>query len=215
MSTWNDGTMVLMHHGIKGQKWGVRRFQNPDGTYTAEGKARRNNGITTKIKNKWDSLSDRDKTVIKIGAAAVATGLAVYGMYKVGAFKAAAKVGKEVANKIVNSKAGQKVSEIAAKQSASSISKIVKNTQKRQEVISDEILKQTKERLELEADVVKLEKEAMSKGQNWVADAAKSIAKKAAVQLGTTAVIQIAKDWLQKKETEWDKTRFPDPKNQW
>jgi hypothetical protein len=25
-----------------GQRWGVRRFQNPDGTYTAEGKKRRN-----------------------------------------------------------------------------------------------------------------------------------------------------------------------------
>lgn len=30
----------LMHHGIKGQKWGVRRFQNPDGTRTALGKKR-------------------------------------------------------------------------------------------------------------------------------------------------------------------------------
>ena len=30
----------LMHHGIKGQKWGVRRFQNPDGTRTAAGKNR-------------------------------------------------------------------------------------------------------------------------------------------------------------------------------
>ena len=27
-----------MHHGIKGQKWGVRRYQNPDGTLTAEGR---------------------------------------------------------------------------------------------------------------------------------------------------------------------------------
>lgn len=32
----------LYHHGIKGQKWGVRRFQNEDGTYTAAGKNRRN-----------------------------------------------------------------------------------------------------------------------------------------------------------------------------
>lgn len=32
----------LAHHGIKGQKWGVRRFQNPDGTYTNLGKERRN-----------------------------------------------------------------------------------------------------------------------------------------------------------------------------
>lgn len=30
----------LMHHGIKGQKWGLRRFQNADGTLTAAGKAR-------------------------------------------------------------------------------------------------------------------------------------------------------------------------------
>lgn len=30
----------LYHHGIKGQKWGVRRFQNPDGTLTADGKKR-------------------------------------------------------------------------------------------------------------------------------------------------------------------------------
>ena len=30
----------IYHHGIKGQKWGVRRYQNPDGTLTAEGRAR-------------------------------------------------------------------------------------------------------------------------------------------------------------------------------
>lgn len=30
----------LAHYGIKGQKWGLRRYQNPDGTLTAEGKKR-------------------------------------------------------------------------------------------------------------------------------------------------------------------------------
>ena len=31
----------LYHYGIKGQKWGVRRYQNEDGTYTETGKKRR------------------------------------------------------------------------------------------------------------------------------------------------------------------------------
>lgn len=30
----------LAHYGIKGQRWGIRRFQNEDGTLTAEGKKR-------------------------------------------------------------------------------------------------------------------------------------------------------------------------------
>ena len=30
----------LYHHGVKGQRWGVRRYQNYDGTLTAKGKKR-------------------------------------------------------------------------------------------------------------------------------------------------------------------------------
>lgn len=33
---WSDG-MELYHYGVPGQKWGQRRFQNPDGSLTAEG----------------------------------------------------------------------------------------------------------------------------------------------------------------------------------
>ena len=35
---------MLVHHGIKGQKWGVRRFQNQDGSLTDAGKRRYNTG---------------------------------------------------------------------------------------------------------------------------------------------------------------------------
>ena len=37
METWRN---ELYHHGIYGQKWGVRRFQNPDGSLTPEGRER-------------------------------------------------------------------------------------------------------------------------------------------------------------------------------
>lgn len=30
----------LAHHGVKGQKWGVRRYQNEDGSYTDAGRVR-------------------------------------------------------------------------------------------------------------------------------------------------------------------------------
>ena len=36
----------LYHHGIKGQKWGVRRYQNEDGSLTEAGKARYSAAIT-------------------------------------------------------------------------------------------------------------------------------------------------------------------------
>lgn len=76
----------LCHHGIKGQKWGVRRFQKKDGSLTSAGKKRYSDGSKTKNgeadSEKRKGLSDKQKKAIKIGAAAVATGLAIYGGYK-------------------------------------------------------------------------------------------------------------------------------------
>lgn len=39
INTYKDD-LVLYHHGVKGQQWGVRRYQNKDGSLTAEGKQR-------------------------------------------------------------------------------------------------------------------------------------------------------------------------------
>ena len=59
MSTYG----YLFHHGIKGQKWGIRRFQNPDGSLTAEG-LKRYGYTMTKPKKNISKLSDDKKLKI-------------------------------------------------------------------------------------------------------------------------------------------------------
>lgn len=49
METWRN---ELYHHGILGQKWGVRRYQNEDGTYTNAGKERRRSENNVRTFNK-------------------------------------------------------------------------------------------------------------------------------------------------------------------
>lgn len=43
----------IAHHGIKGQKWGIRRFQNEDGTLTPEGRIRYGVELASSLK-KYD-----------------------------------------------------------------------------------------------------------------------------------------------------------------
>lgn len=64
----------LAHHGILGQKWGVRRFQNYDGTRTAAGKAR----LVNKT-NKKHKFTNKDEISIDRRKDAVATVLATWG----------------------------------------------------------------------------------------------------------------------------------------
>lgn len=48
----------LYHHGIKGQRWGVRRFQNKDGARTTLGKKRRNDKIPYNETINWVRYHD-------------------------------------------------------------------------------------------------------------------------------------------------------------
>lgn len=50
---YEDYREHLAHYGIKGQKWGLRRFQNEDGSYTAEGAERYGRGKKTPESASW------------------------------------------------------------------------------------------------------------------------------------------------------------------
>lgn len=100
----------LCHHGIKGQKWGVRRYQNADGSLTAKGRVHwgvggpRHPASNSKKQNRSleseqsksrvsrsKSLSDEDKekrnkaikTALLIGGGVAVAGVAAYATYKI------------------------------------------------------------------------------------------------------------------------------------
>lgn len=71
MESWRK---ELYHHGILGQKWGVRRFQNKDGSLTSAGRKRYLYSDTKKNKDRYEAArkylnqeydTDKDKTWAK------------------------------------------------------------------------------------------------------------------------------------------------------
>lgn len=64
LQTYKDN--YLEHHGILGQKWGIRRFQKEDGSYTAAGKRRygiNENGKEPTARQYQKRLNDIDKAI--------------------------------------------------------------------------------------------------------------------------------------------------------
>lgn len=86
----------IAHHGVKGQRWGVRRYQNDNGSLTPAGKKRQDKQeakakkALTKAKEKYKAVTaDKRKAVAK--KVAIASG-AVLGT---ASLTAAAVVGKK------------------------------------------------------------------------------------------------------------------------
>ena len=117
----------LYHHGILGQKWGVRRFQNEDGSYKngAEGRydpiavakrtAKKIKSVSStiqkvtkngqrKVSSIKAKLSDpKVKKAIKVGAAIAGTAIIAYGAYRLSnqAVQKKSNNGRKLVDKIV------------------------------------------------------------------------------------------------------------------
>lgn len=82
---WNMNMLVssdeLRHYGIKGQRWGVRRFQEEDGSLTPAGKERYDDDKKQIQNDKQDTKKNTifTKRNIAIGATAAVAALAVIG----------------------------------------------------------------------------------------------------------------------------------------
>ena len=107
----------LQHHGIKGQKWGVRRFQKKDGSLTPAGKERYDDSTVKKTSEKEAPMSKRKQATLRALSGAcdmliadfVTAGLVKAGMMEVGVY---ANVASKV---VIGWKAASDIADIYSK----------------------------------------------------------------------------------------------------
>ena len=101
----------LYHHGVKGQKWGVRRYQNKDGSLTMAGKKR-----ALKMQDRYTNFTEDKRYRKKDGSYTLKGRKKALKMKE----KYSELTGKDLkrfpqVKKIVDSNSGKKISELDSK----------------------------------------------------------------------------------------------------
>lgn len=161
--------LCLYHHGILGMKWGIRRYQNKDGSLTAAGKQR------NKIKSIRDKGNAKAESIRKEGKAKV--------QIEKAKAKAQAKIDKEEA------KVQAKLKKVKGSQD---------NFGKKLSEMSDDEIKAKISRIKLENELRSLTPEKRSAGQNFIQKIGKELIGPALISAGKDALTKYANKTLSK-----------------
>lgn len=92
----------LEHFGVKGMKWGVRRYQNKDGSLTSRGKKKykRSEESEENEKERKARRKRNIKIAVGVGVGVAAAAVAAYGIYKMNSSGNNIEKGKSALNKL-------------------------------------------------------------------------------------------------------------------